>query len=206
MSVDGARFAAILDRIESLLSSVGDPLVSAFRPGLTPAEIDRVMEPLGLQLPVEARMWWGWHDGVAGPGPDLFGIGRPFTLSEAVDEYFVRRDRYAVEAAEIDEDPNRSRSWFWEDSWLPFAQTGHAGVITIEMGIAEGEGTPVRDSEIDPDGEFRTPRAGSLTEYLEARIVAIDAGIYGWHSDKSRWDYTVEWRDIPADLRRRLAR
>jgi hypothetical protein len=33
------------------------------RPGLTDAEMDALTEPLGIVLPDEARVWWGWHDG-----------------------------------------------------------------------------------------------------------------------------------------------
>ena len=34
-------------------------------PGLAGEEMDALTAPLGLRLPTEARLWWGWHDGVA---------------------------------------------------------------------------------------------------------------------------------------------
>ena len=41
------------------------PITEALSPGLDEEEMDALIAPLGLSLPVEARVWWGWHDGVA---------------------------------------------------------------------------------------------------------------------------------------------
>ena len=38
-------------------------VLNYLRPGLTDAEMDALTEPLGIVLPEEARVWWGWHDG-----------------------------------------------------------------------------------------------------------------------------------------------
>lgn len=38
-------------------------VLNYLRPGLTAAEMDALTEPLGIILPEEARVWWGWHDG-----------------------------------------------------------------------------------------------------------------------------------------------
>jgi hypothetical protein len=42
----------------------GAPIVDHLQPGLSDEQMDELTAPLGLSLPVEARRWWGWHDGV----------------------------------------------------------------------------------------------------------------------------------------------
>lgn len=80
----------------------GAPLVEHLRAGLGVTEIDALTSPLGLRIPIEARRWWGWHDGAGGGTDPLLGKlgpGREFlSLSQAVDEYEQRR-RMAVDAA-----------------------------------------------------------------------------------------------------------
>ena len=38
-------------------------VVDHLGPGLSDAEMDALTEPVGIILPEEARVWWGWHDG-----------------------------------------------------------------------------------------------------------------------------------------------
>jgi len=54
----------LLDRFEARLRGAGAPIVDAWAPGLTDAQIDELVRPLGIDLPKEARVWWRWHNGV----------------------------------------------------------------------------------------------------------------------------------------------
>ena len=67
----------------------GAPIAESLRPGLTENEMEELLGPLGLRLPREARMWWGWHDGASGEG-SARAIGPPVAfvpLVSAVEMY-----------------------------------------------------------------------------------------------------------------------
>ena len=54
----------LLDRLEARLRAAGSLIVDAWAPGLTDTQIDDLLQPLGIDLPEEARAWWRWHDGI----------------------------------------------------------------------------------------------------------------------------------------------
>jgi hypothetical protein len=53
----------LLDRFEAALRAVSAPVLRHLAPGLTDAQIDAQLAPLGIDLPEEARVWWRWRDG-----------------------------------------------------------------------------------------------------------------------------------------------
>src|ERR1700754_380651 len=53
----------LLGELEAEWRAQGVDYLDAFRPGLDDAEIDRATEPLGFELPEEARRWYRWRDG-----------------------------------------------------------------------------------------------------------------------------------------------
>lgn len=70
---DGPRLLnpELLDELEFRWREQGAFVANALRPGLSDDDIDRLTEPAGLTLPLEARRWWGWHDGA---DPQIPGI------------------------------------------------------------------------------------------------------------------------------------
>jgi hypothetical protein len=81
----------LCEQLELRWISQGALLAGRLRPGLTEIQMDALTEPLGLRLPVEAQLWWGWHDGAADGGYAIsreLGPGRQFlSLSAAVEHY-----------------------------------------------------------------------------------------------------------------------
>jgi hypothetical protein len=65
----------LLAEFEAVLGELRVPITRVWRPGLDDASIDALLEPLGIQLPEEARRWWRWRNGVVpgtrGPDWDL---------------------------------------------------------------------------------------------------------------------------------------
>lgn len=91
--------AELLGRFESALRDC-DVDVDDLTPGLTNAEIDRIVEPWGLQLPNEVRAWWRWRNGTAREKPVyLLPHRMMLNLSEAiwphVDAVKLGRQEYA---------------------------------------------------------------------------------------------------------------
>lgn len=74
------------------------PVVERLGPGLGRQEMAAVVGPLGLELPEEAVVWWGWHDGAAHHEGDFstmrllgpFGEFQP--LQAAVEHCRMRRE------------------------------------------------------------------------------------------------------------------
>jgi cell wall assembly regulator SMI1 len=79
----------LLEHLAERWRALRAPIANSLRPGLSEAEMEALVDPLGLRLPTEARVWWGWHDGVE---VDLlsYGIGNcivPLQLARAVEKY-----------------------------------------------------------------------------------------------------------------------
>jgi len=82
----------LLDRFDASLEALGAPILGAWAPGLSDAEIDALLVPLGIDLPAEARVWWGWHNGTREDAPNLarsLGFRTPLSLKLAAECYAV---------------------------------------------------------------------------------------------------------------------
>jgi hypothetical protein len=57
---------AALRRYEVALRSLGAPVVANLRPGISSAEVRKLEDRFGVELPDEVRAVWEWHNGVEG--------------------------------------------------------------------------------------------------------------------------------------------
>jgi hypothetical protein len=99
MNVDLPRFRGLLDRLEGEWGRQKAPIAEFLVPGLPEDVIDAMTAPLGVRLPVEARVWWQWHNGVDVPKERWTSQARRLggtdfdiiSLERAVAEYHWRR-------------------------------------------------------------------------------------------------------------------
>jgi hypothetical protein len=80
----------ILDEFLGALRSLGAPVAETLAPGLSDAGIDRLLAPLGIDLPEEARVWWRWRNGTDPAAPDAriqFGDRHFLSLQENLADY-----------------------------------------------------------------------------------------------------------------------
>jgi hypothetical protein len=86
----------LLNSFEARLREKGVPIVEAWAPGLTDPQIDALLQPLDIDLPDEARVWWRWHNGFLFDSPQRSRQITPFrwltALETAADEYACMRD------------------------------------------------------------------------------------------------------------------
>ena len=147
-----------------------------------------MVAPLGLTLPVEAQMWWGWHDGVSLEQTaravlrEIGPLQQFLPLAEAVNACLEMREM----AKEIEpEAPDQ----FWWPSWLPLTQLGH---ISLDTSGPPDQPSPVHDTDWHHNWDGYTPIAGSLGQLVGWWIRALEDGV---------WRYDGVWRTDNAVTR-----
>ena len=146
-----------LSSLASALRQRRFPIVEHLRPGLTDAEMDELTAPLGLWLPTEARLWWGWHDGASAEGPSKIGANWWFApLSACVDACLELREIAAA-------DEFLGEDW-WPSGWFPIALGDWA--LACDTVVAPGEPTPIKTWNLEDvvPSEPSLPSLGALIE------------------------------------------
>jgi hypothetical protein len=176
---------ALIEQLENRLRAASVGWLERAAPGLTDSEMDALTEPLGLSLPIEARVWWGWRNGASqrpGEIAPAIGPGHEFiSLEQAVSRCQMER--------EIPATP-------WRDEWMPLFT---APPIVCDCSVLSGEPTPVCcvDYHRDPEGKFFAgdAPAQSLGELITWWIETIDNGAWtyvpefeGWERDEQKCD------------------
>lgn len=86
----------LLDEFDDALRWIGAAITEIWKPGLSDDEIDALTQPLGLQLPEEARKWWRWHNGfspeVRAPRWDITPNRPLFDLQMTLDDFESSRE------------------------------------------------------------------------------------------------------------------
>ncbi|HYI99921.1 MAG TPA: hypothetical protein VEX36_09650 [Thermoleophilaceae bacterium] len=161
--------------------------------------MDEITVPLGLCLPSEARVWWGWHDGAPWRSggeltPERFiGPGREYMpLRDAVDAYLS--DRQSFEEIEDDPEPFRPAAYF------PITRS--SGPILCDCSVAKGAPSPIYYTHAygQPAEELQRPAARSFGEMVGWWIDALNDGAWQWDSTSERWSYFPERLDPAREL------
>jgi hypothetical protein len=156
----------LCDSILALHERSKTPLARAFLPGLTDAEIDALLKPIGIELPQSARELYKWRNGVDRKkmgGYDFFYRMMMFPLHEQI------KYSYAT-LCEVREDFNKS--------WFPLFDTETADCWAIDCGSATAEDAPIIDFDnydIDHVAGF-----ASLEQCFRCMLKAFDEGVLGF--------------------------
>jgi hypothetical protein len=185
----------MLHAYEERLGSQGVPVEQWTRPGLGSEEMEETLASLGLSLPIEGRVWWGWHDGATREGQDkVVGPWRSFlSLAEAVKVAQEFR-LMAEELVEPDTPPLDDPDFRWNPAWLPIK--GPQLPFVIDCSVADGAPTPIRFIDWQNVDGFFKPRAESLGQMVSWWIEAIDCGARRWDPERNQWDMhdeLLEW-------------
>jgi hypothetical protein len=187
LGADNAGFDQVIAEYEVKLRQQGVPLADWMSPGLGPEEQDRMLGPLGLRLPPEARAWWTWRNGCPGFGRKKLAtpVGeRLLTLSEAVAVY--REYRQTVqELVEPDIPALANPDDRWHPSWLPII--GPQLPIVIDCAEGSVRTTPVRRINLQYVEESQEIGARSIRQMVRWWIGAIDFGAWQWDKSEQEW-------------------
>ena len=182
----------LLDELERRWSDRGAFVARALRPGITDEDMDALTEPIGLQLPHEARRWWGWHDGAEPQIPGIaaeLGPGRAFlSLAESVREW-QRLRQLLLEASHGADDPD------WRESWLPI--DAQKRPILFDCGVGFEDPVPVRSFFME-DPTAGATGVSSIGELVLVWIQAIDCGAWTYDRSLDHWEY--DWKKLPQNL------
>ena len=145
--------------------------------------MDELTAPLDLTLPGEARLWWGWHDGVSAAGiqyareREMNGGRYQFLpLAEAVAQALERR-RMAAEIAGDDAEE------LWRATWLPLSENAGGGAAVLDCSSPHLRGAPVHSVDWHRRGDFSQPSTETLGELIAWWIEAFDDGTYAWSEE-----------------------
>lgn len=162
----------------------GAPLVDLLQPGLTEAEMDDRTRPLGVTLPDEARLWWGWHDGVA------------------VEHYGNDPQReIAVKAAGSGGYPPDwgDPDYWWHPQWFPITESISGSTVACDCSVRPGEPTPIRAVSWGTKEDSDVPVARSFGEMVEWWLEAFDTG--AWRYDRTQQTWVYSWELLAAGRR-----
>ena len=190
----------------------GAPVAEKAAPGLTDAQIDVLMAPVGIDLPDELRAWWRWHNGLVEDGTD-YGFGPTFdfgsvgpgawqliSLEEAIDRY-----QCESRSAQWPGDPIAGE-FYWRDSWFPFAAASQ-DVLFLDTAEATSDVcAPVRFRASENWRYWDVPQAPSLADGVGMWVRALREGYFVWDPDAGEQGEWVHHRvrPLPLNLRNPL--
>jgi hypothetical protein len=171
----------LLDELEQRWRSQGAPVADQLQPGLSHAEMDALVAPLGLTLPDEPRVWWGWRNGARGAD-----LGVPVGFSHDSLQHAVERAGFQRRIAREVADDDPSSMWRW--SWLPWSYDISGAALVIEASD-DAHVSPVSVHLIDDGSDIpvSAPSMGTLVrwwlELFDLGICAYDRGADRWRRD-----------------------
>jgi cell wall assembly regulator SMI1 len=177
----------MLEALEARWREHGAAITQDLRPGLTAAGMQAATEPLGLTLPTEARVWWGWHDGTASTtGTSALGLDLLYLpLATALALY--GKQLSIAERVAAGPDPLKPED-VWPPTWLPLSTKGNGAMMVCDCAVAEGVATPIRHFHHEFHDQSRTPVADSLGTVVLWWIDALDQGAWTYDRELPRWE------------------
>ncbi|MET0604090.1 MAG: hypothetical protein ABW167_19055 [Baekduia sp.] len=193
---------ALLEQLEEKLTEINAPVAQLWRPGLAEAEMDALTAEIGISLSIEAKIWWGWHDGVelGAARPWQRGIGGGWDalpLAVAVEDTARNRQIAVTIAAE---NPGFHHA-DWSDSWIALCGDVSHPRLACECAVPAGAPSPVHYYDVSGNMEPGRPKVGSVGELVHVWLDALEDGT--WHIDPTTGQFAL--RDPTEDLGARSA-
>lgn len=174
-----------LTELESEWRRNNAPIADHLAAPATAEELAVVAQVLGVPLPPELLVWWGWwHNGVnrlqpgtrggleAGIGP----IGMDFlSISEAL----LERE-FMFDVAPPPEDTSLD-GVFWMPTWLPFAKTD-ANVLFVDCSAVTRDGTVAVHAWWHTPENLHVPLSGSFTSAVAVWVAQLQDGAFSCDS------------------------
>jgi cell wall assembly regulator SMI1 len=196
--------AEMLTELEHQWSLQGAPLLEHLRTGLSGQEMDALVAPLDLRLPLEARIWWGWHDGATTNGrPSVrrtVGAGLEYLpLAEAVEQYRACREASQEVAGTAGQPrPLSEPEYWWAPQWFPISLTGYGGVVACDCSVGNARPTPIRMIWWAGRESFAEPVTQSFGQMVSWWIDALKTGVWRYEAGRDAWQVNHDLLDDPT--------
>lgn len=175
----------LLDELQARWRREGAIVAEVLRPGLEIGVIERAMRPLGLTLPLEARLWWGWHDGTERTThSQAIGLDLLFLPLERAVSNYQRQMDIARRVANGDLDPDE----IWPPGWFPLISKLNGSVIACDCSVRDDEPTPIHHYDHEFPDQALEPVAESLGDLVGRWIDALDSGAWRFNHALGVWD------------------
>jgi len=179
--------ADLLVELDERLRHADAPITRFWRSGLSDDQMDASTSAIGLSLSAEARVWWGWHDGVdVGAARSQASLGPSWdvlSLEAAVQDTIAKRDLAARAAAQGRHEPRDD----WADSWITLCGDVSHPRIACDCGVPPGAPSTIHYFDPEFNDEPRRPKAASLGELVRLWIEALDDGT--WQIDPAAGEF-----------------
>lgn len=181
----------LLDRLTATWHAHGVPIEEALAPGIDVTSFTSDDGSLHVELPVELRTWWAWHDGVvegrAGSWPVVPGL-RPMTVTESRDWWqWSLEHAQKVAADALAGTPNANPAYWWRPSWIPLFSDG-SGYVVADCDLGGPDVAPIRRIKWEPDLDVTSrPRTDSFGQLVEWWIEALELGVWAYDRDAEGW-------------------
>jgi hypothetical protein len=177
----------MLDELAARWREQGAAVADDLRPGLPEDEVRSAAEAVGLTLPAEVLVWWGWHDGTGSlTAKSALGLDLLYLpMASAFRLYETERRNAALVA---DGSDPLSQDDVWPRAWLPLSTKGAGMMMVCDCGVAEGGPTPIRHVDHEFFDRSHTPVADSLGTAVGWWIDAIDRGAWSYNRERGHWE------------------
>lgn len=186
----------ILQSFEATLLSTGAPISEMFLPGIDRKKQRKQTKALDLKLPIEAKVWWEWHDGAKTTRQVPFGayFGPRFyalSVKEAT-------HRYREELKSAKQIAGRESGFLWQRNWFPVASA--RGAVVCDCSVDADGPTPIRAIDHHGRSNLDVPILPSMGALVELWIEAIEREFWKYDSAAGRWFYGASWPGLPDEL------
>lgn len=178
-----------LDELLAAHDQIGSPLSRCAVAGREPTEVRSKLADLGLIAPNSVVEWFSWREfdraawNAAGArsSPELFWLGWPMTLDEAIAKWHHYEDH--VDRFEDPANPTQDGEQ-WRSTWFPVMWSSPADIV-VECNSGPNGPAPVRRVENQPTvplGPAAPVIFSSLLELVQVAIRSVRDHYY-WDGD-----------------------
>lgn len=170
----------VLTTLEERLARHAPALLERLGPGLTPAEVDQTIAPLGIAVPRELHAWWGWRNGISSSE-----IGSDTERMLGYNRVLIPLEELVGKRLALEEGWRQRVGWFdWDPSWLLIGNASAS--IVCDCSRPEQPMAPVLLLD-GMDEEAGRPRTRSLGQLVTWWIEAMDAGAWRYRGVRAGW-------------------
>jgi hypothetical protein len=205
---DRPRLQLLEDRLgelEDRWRRQGAPIADRLAAGISEDALAALSAAHGLTIPLELKVWWGWHNGVSRSEPasyddDTIGPGywRFLSAEESFREYEFNRK---VHPEPVPDDKDEvDFGLYWRRSWLPFMVQESSRLYMDCARVAEGGLTPLRIVNHTWEN-YDVDCAGSLMQAAALWVWALEQNYYWWDTSHAVARWGINYSAVPLFAR-----